>query len=230
MNSVISDTDQLTADDIAGTTTIYGGPALEILLIKYADLAVDNGRDKVYVSLPEGSTKGFIREIDLDLEQIVASVRTGATPNVLRLSDGGEHLYLGVDGLGVIDQIDPDTLATTLQFALGAQAGVTAADIAVLPGAPESVLVSQVGNTLGAQQHNGLPSWSDFAVYDSGILRPEENFGADDDQGSLIFLDDDGQTFYAVSGGDNTIDDTLSKLTIEARGVAPYGQNPGGKP
>ena len=213
MNSVVSDTDQLTDDDLGGVLAIYGDPNLRSVKLAASDLAVDDRRGKIFVSTTNGKGNGSVKVVDPYLATKIGSVRTGAKPNVLRISGGGEHLYLGVDGPGVIDQIDPDTLAITQEFALGAQAGVAAADIAVLPGAPESLLVSQVGNTLRGGNSG------DFAVYDHGIQRPEEAFGGS--VGSPIALDDSGSVFYGIDGFHET-SGTISKFTLEAGGVSPH--------
>ncbi len=166
MNSVISDTDQLTSDDVGGSTAIYGDPALRSVPVAAYGVAVDDGRGEIYVSTTAANGKGKLQVIDPYAQKIAATIHTGTHPNILALSDGGEYLYLGVDGLGVIDQFDPDTFTKTQEFALGAQPGVTAADIAVLPGQPESVLVSQVGNTQAALAHGSGVNNADFAVYD----------------------------------------------------------------
>ncbi len=225
MNSVISNTDQLTPDDTSGTTSIYGDPSLRSVEVTAYGLAIDNGRGKLYVTTVKGNGNGALKVIDPYAAQITASIRTGPQPNVLALSGGGEHLYMGVDGLGIVDQIDPDTLATTQQFALGAQSGVTAADMSVLPGAPESVVVSQQGNTQGALLHNSPTNSGDFAVYDQGILRPQEEFDRGVSPGSPLILDESGQTFYAFEGAFyGATSGEISRYTLNAQGVSPNVQ------
>lgn len=222
MNSVISDIDHLTTDDTDGTTSIYGDPALTSLYLSVGDLTVESGRGKVYATTTKANGKSQLKVIDPYSNQIVASVRTGPKPGVLTTSRGGEHLYLGIDGRGAIDQIDPDTLATTQEIALGAQAGVTAAAIVVLPDAPESLLVSQLGNIVGADQHIAInPGCADFAVYDNGVLRPEEEFDPYDSPGSSIALDDSGQTFYVFLHTFDGVRGNASRMTLEAAGVPP---------
>lgn len=222
MNSVVSDTDDLTDDDILGSAAIYGDPALKSVPVKASDVVVDDRRARVYASTSKHNGKGQLKVIDPYLAAVAATVNTGSGPKVLALSGGGEHLYLGVDGPGVIDQIDPDTFATTLEFHLGAQAGVTAAVIKVLPGQPEAVLVSQVGNILGAQQHNAPANGGDYAVYDRGVLRAQEEFDGSDNQGTPIFLDETGQAIYAFLGGfGGAIDGSVSRLTLGAAGISP---------
>ena len=225
MNSVISDTDSLTSDDTSGTTAIYGDPALRKVNINAYAFTVEDGRGLIYATTLKANGKGHLKVIDPYLNQITASVPTGAKPNVLTESDGGEHLYLGIDGTGVIDQIDPDTLQTTLEFPLGAQMGVTAGYIEPLSNAPESVLVSQKGNAAGALQHNGSVQSADFAVYDSGVLRPQEVFDPSDTPGTPANLDADGVTFYAfLRTFYNLGDGTVSRLTLGPGGVSPQVQ------
>ncbi len=221
MNSVISNTDQLTSDDTSGTTAIYGDPAFRRVNINAYAFTVESGRGLIYATTLKANGKGHLKVIDPYLNQITASVPTGDNPDVLTESYGGEHLYLGIDGAGVIDQIDPDTLQTTLEFPLGAQTGVTAGDIEPLPNAPESVLVSQKGNAAGALQHNSSAQSADFALYDSGVLRPEEEFDSSDTPGTPANLDNNGTTFYAfLRTFYNLGDGTVSRLTIEPQGIS----------
>ena len=225
MNSVISDTDALTTDDTTGTTAIYGDPALRKVNINPFYFTVESGRGLIYATSLKANGKGHLKAIDPYLNQITASVPTGLKPGVLNESAGGEHLYLGIDSTGVVDQIDPDTLHTTLEFPLGAQSGVTAGDIEVLRDAPDSVLVSQKGNATGAAQHNASVQSADFAVYDAGVLRPEEEFDASTTPGSPAILDTQGGTFYAfLRTFYNLGAGTVSRLTLEPGGVSPQVQ------
>lgn len=228
MNSVISDTDQLTSDDISGTTAIYGDPALRSVPVAAYGVAVDDGRGKIYVATTAANGKGKLQVIDPYAQKIAATIHTGTHPNIVALSGGGEYLYLGVDGLAAIDQFDPDTFTKTREFTLGAQPGVTAADIAVLPGQPESVLVSQVGNSQAALAHGGGVTTADFAVYDRGVLQPEEGFGSSDSPGSPIVIDEAGQVFYGFSGGfSDAANGWITRLSLDAGGVSPKVQYPG---
>ena len=213
MNSVVSNTDELTADDIGGTTIIYGDTALKSLPLTPVGLAVDDRRGKIYATTAKANGKGSLLVIDPYGPEVVATVHAGSKPKVLALSGDDEFLYMGVDGKGVIDQIDPDTLTQTLEFPLGAQAGVTAAHILVLPGQPGSVLVSQVGNIDNSSGYTGVSDSADFAIYDQGVLRTGEAFDPFDTPGSPVVLNSDGQTGYAVSGGSPHL------LTISANGI-----------
>ena len=221
MNSVISDTDSLTTDDTTGTTAIYGDPALRRVNINPYYFDVESGRGLIYSTTLKANGKGHLKAIDPYLNQITASVPTGLKPGILSESEGGEHLYLGIDGMGVVDQIDPDTLKTTLEFPLGAQSGVTAGDIEALPGAPDSVLVSQKGNAAGAAQHHGSVESADFAVYDAGVLRPEEEFDPSTTPGSPVNFNEKGGTFYAyLRTFYNLGAGSASRLTLEPGGVS----------
>ena len=127
----------------------------------------------------------------------------------------------------MVDQIDPDTLATTQEFALGAQPNVTAGYIEALPGAPESVVVSQKGNVAGRRSSTTAPTTSaDFAVYDAGVLRPEEEFDTSTSPGSPVNFDEGtGGTFYAfLRTFYNLGAGSVSRLTLEAGGVSPQVQ------
>ena len=226
MNSVISDTDALTEDDTNGATYLYGDPALRSVKVAAYGVAVDDGRGKIFVATQKGYYgKGRLAVIDPYEAKLVALAHTGKYPNALALSGGGEHLYLGVDSRGAVDQIDPDTLATTQEFSLGLESEATASDLAVLPGAPESVLVSKANNLEGAFQAGVSPSAADFAVYDQGVMRPMEEFETADSAGSPVILDESGQTFYAFAGAfHGATSGSISRLSLNAQGVPPNVQ------
>ena len=225
MNSVLSDTDHLTTDDLAGITAIYGDPALKCFDLPVNSLTVESGRGLIYSTTVKANGKGRLKAFDPFLGEVTAKAHTGLKPGVLTESDGGEHLYLGIDSLGVIDQIDPDSLAVTREFPIGAQAGVTAGDISTLPSAPESVLVSQKGNAAGAALHGSTTASADFAIYDSGVMRPEEEFDSSTTPGTPVNVDEKGGTFYAFLRTFYDLGDgKISRLTLEAGGVSPQVQ------
>jgi trimeric autotransporter adhesin len=166
------------------------------------DLIYDSWSGLIYASTPSnaGSLGNRVVGIDPSTGNVVASVFVGSEPNKLALSSDGKTLWVGVDGAGSVRKVDLVTMTAGLQFGLGGGAGVynppaTAHELAVMPGAPDTLAVSG--------------SSSFVSIFDSGVARAK-NFAA---SSAAIAFDPSGTKLYAYDGNFNT-------LTIDPTGVA----------
>ena len=96
------------------------------------------------------------------------SFLVGSQPNKLAMSDTGEYLYVGLDGLPGVVRVHLPTRTVGTPFTLGDAGSFLRApavdDIEVLPGNPDAVAV--------ARRYCGVaPSHAGVAVYDSGVER-----------------------------------------------------------
>ena len=101
------------------------------------DLAYSNATGKIYASIPgtnpiRGNT---ITEIDPTTGDLGASLWVGSEPDVLRLSEDGLTLYVGLDGAGAIRRVSVATMSALEEFSIGAGwAGYWPSEFQVLPG------------------------------------------------------------------------------------------------
>ena len=129
------------------------------------DLAYSPLTGRLYASI--GAT-GQITEIDPVAGTVGVSFAVGSQPNRLAVSDTGEYLYVGLDGLPGVVRVHLPTRTVGTPFPLGAPDPTFGArgaeDLAVLPGNPDAVAV--------ARRFNGVsPRHAGVAVYDSGVER-----------------------------------------------------------
>lgn len=131
------------------------------------DLAYSNATGKIYASIPgtnpiRGNT---ITEIDPTTGDLGASLWVGSEPDVLRLSEDGLTLYVGLDGAGAIRRVSVATMSALEEFSIGAGwAGYWPSEFQVLPGDPDSLAV--VRSVRDSAEDDGV------AIYTSGVMRP----------------------------------------------------------
>lgn len=148
-------------------TPIPGELALISLVTN--DLVVDPVTQLMYASVPSsvGSGGNSIVRINPLNRESGPTVFVGSEPNKLAVSDGGEALYVGLDGAGAVRRVDLSNLMPGLQFTLGSDqffGPYRAGDIAVSPGQPDVVAVSRFRPTVS-------PHFGGVAVYDNGVQR-----------------------------------------------------------
>jgi len=133
--------------------------ALLQLPLRANDLVYDPVSQRIYASVGAagGERANTVTPINPATGTLEAGIAVGSDPARLALSDGGQYLYVGLDGEGNVRRIDLPTRTPGLQFSLGP--GGRAQDIAVMPGRPGSAVISKVGG-------------SGVAVYDEGVARP----------------------------------------------------------
>src|SRR5947209_10380779 len=74
------------------------------------------------------------------------AIPIGSEPNRLALSDDGKYLYVGLDSVGAVRRFNIPQQKAEWQIALGDEPQLGqyyAADIAVMPGHPETIAVAR---------------------------------------------------------------------------------------
>jgi hypothetical protein len=143
---------------------------LTLLPLVTKDLVVDPVTQLMYASVPSSAGAGgnSILRIDPVNGTTGPSVFVGSEPNKLAVSDGGEALYVGLDGSGALRRVDLSNLVPGLQFSLGTDVffgNNNAGDIAVAPGQPNVVAVARSRPSVS-------PHFGGVAIYDNGVQRP----------------------------------------------------------
>lgn len=141
---------------------------------------------------------------------IAKTIPVGSEPNKLSISDDGTQLYVGLDGAAAVRQVDLTTGAA-LQFSLGEydlgqtySYPITAANVAALPGKPNSVAV--------------LQSNADVIVFDSGVARQNPavlNGYFNQNVGSLSFGQSAANLYVSTFSSGTS---SLSALTLGSTG------------
>ncbi len=169
------------------------------------DLVVSPGQT-LYASVP-GSVVGngnSITSINTGTASVGTSTFVGSEPNRLALSDDGRTLYVSLDGAAAIRKFDLQTQAAGLQFSWGTNF-LRPADMEVVPGAPQSLAVSD-GNGGGFG----------VAIYDDGVQRPNASKGQAYAIGPLEF----GSSPTVLYGYDSYSSGfELVKFTLDSSGV-----------
>lgn len=113
---------------------------------------------KIYASVPSAAGPGLgntITRVDPQTGATVSSVFIGSEPKKLALSNDGTTLYASLAGANAIRRFDTVTQTPGLQFT--PTTGTLVSDMAVLPGSPQTLVVS---------------SAYAIGIYDNGTMRP----------------------------------------------------------
>jgi uncharacterized protein (TIGR03437 family) len=112
--------------------------------------------------------------VNPDTGDFVKNVFIGSEPNQLALSDDSQYLYVALDGASAIRRLNLASFQPDLQFPLDQGQtpnliggyGLFVADMRVVPGAPNSVVI--------ARRYSGLsPDYAGTGAYDNGVIRPK---------------------------------------------------------
>lgn len=181
--------------------------------IKSNDVAYSASTSKIYATVPSLAGMPYgnrLVEIDPFRGTIERSVFAGSEPGVIAVSDDGSFAYVGLDGAAAVRRVELTSMTTGLKFNLGRpelSETYFVDDMGVLPGLPDSVVVSR-------KDVNIIPSKAGVAVYDSGVKRPLST-PPFDGPNSIALLDSS-----TVVGYDNTSSEHgLWRLTIQADGI-----------
>jgi len=149
------------------------------------DIVYNPADGLIYASVPgsAASMGNSVIGIDPVTGNVNRQIWVGSNPNKLALSTDHTQLFIGIDGAGVVAQVNLGSGTVVNQFSLGGGSGVynppyTAAALAAVPGLPNSVAVLST---------DGIVS-----IYDSGVARSLNSSGLintyfDQNSGSLSF-------------------------------------------
>jgi hypothetical protein len=167
------------------------------------DLAYRQATQTLYASVPSvaGANGNSITGINPANGNIGSSVFIGSEPNRMALSDDDHTLHVSLDGAAAIRTFDLQTQTAGNQFPWGT-AHQRPADMAVLPGSPQALAISDgIGNGV--------------AIYDNGTARPNKSKGGAYGISSIAFSSPTILYGYdAYSSGFE-----LVKFTIDNNGV-----------
>jgi uncharacterized protein (TIGR03437 family) len=160
---------EITVFDKQSGTMWAGGCKFPVhLQLSANDLIYDSRRGRFYASLPSiaGPRGNNVVAIDPATGDITAAVFVGSEPNRMAISDDLQWLYVFNDGANSIVRISLDSFRADAPFYTGgirAYGLHTTPVISVLPGSPNSVLVSQNGR---------------YKLFDSGTSRSKSAEGS----------------------------------------------------
>jgi hypothetical protein len=179
------------------------------------DLVFDAKRNRLYASVDAAASKnpGYIVSIDPGTGTVTPLVNTGGEPGVLALTSDAQFLYAALDGTGSVIRVSLDTATIDETIPLGSDprfGAYSAQDVAILPGAPNSVAVLK-----GA---NGSPNFV-ITIYDGTTERASITGPLGTFVNSILFFPDSTQLFgsgqyafmrYSVDANGITQKDWLS--------------------
>lgn len=178
-------------------------------------IAFSTQTGRLYGSVP--STAGLpygnrVVEIHPATGVIGDSVFLGSEPTVIAVSPDSAVAYVGLDGSAAVRRVNLATMTAGLQFSLGSDGHLGphyAEEIAVQPGAPDTVAVSR-RNQGFSPRHMGV------AIFDSGIQRPTATPGHTGSN-AIVF---GGQPQTLLGYNNETTDFGLREMQISPSGVA----------
>jgi hypothetical protein len=139
--------------------------AVRTLPVNANELAYSPVTGRLYASVTALNT---VVEIDPIGGTVGTSIPVGSGPNRLAVSDDGNYLFVGLDGVPAVVRVHLPTRTVGTPFALGTPDGFfgprAADDLAGLPGDPNAVAVSR--------RFSGVsPRHAGVAIYDGGVER-----------------------------------------------------------
>jgi uncharacterized protein (TIGR03437 family) len=179
------------------------------------DLVYHAASNTFFASLPSaaGSRGNSIAAINPLTGDIVATTFIGSEPNKLSLSDNGQYLYVTLDGAAAVRRYEVATRAAGLECRPANNPDrepLYAEALAVVPGRPESLLISRT-ESLGS---NGAT----LALYENYTARPTI-FSSNNHGTELVFTENPAIFFAFEKGGSGTTSQSLYKMALDSNGV-----------
>jgi uncharacterized repeat protein (TIGR01451 family) len=141
-------------------------PAIRQISLVTRDLVADRSSERLFATVPAtgGAMSNSLVRLDPRSGAIENVTYVGQDPNKLAASDGGEYLYIGLDGESTVRRFDLGPQVLGPAFSIGS--GLYALDLEVMPGAPDVVAVSR--SQFAPFGPVGI------AIYDHGLKRTNE--------------------------------------------------------
>ncbi len=175
---------------------------IQPVAIPVNDVQPNSADGLLYATVPSVAGSGLgntITRIDPRLGTVLASTFVGSEPKRLKVSDDGGTLYTVLSGINAVRRFDAGTQTAGIQFSpTGTNNPIV--DLAILPGHPESVVISSGNSGIG--------------LYDNGVRKtnaPQNTIGS-------IETNADGSVIYGYNDLDSGFD--LYKLNVDANGLA----------
>jgi hypothetical protein len=182
--------------------------ARRTLELEARDLLWDASRGVLYVSVPSSQPRGnAVGAVDpLTLERTF-DVIVGSEPGAMVLDEDASALYVHLEGSDSLRRVDLGRREAGLEILL--EPGTFVGDMGLLPGRPESLVVSLWTGLPGAAS-----GFSSLVVYDGATRRSDAvSFG----EGNASFIEMlDASTVIGVGAGSTAF---ASTFTLDADGI-----------
>ncbi len=193
--------------------TSAGLSSLKIVDLPANDLLLEPTTGRLFASVggAGGTWANSLTQVDPVTGTIGASVAIGSEPSRMARSDDGQFIYVALRGAAAIRRYVIGSGTAELQFALGSDGffgPMYAEDIAVLPGAPQSVAVSTMFPGV-SPRHAGV------RIYDDGVARASATAGH---TGSNEIEAASATTLYGANN--ETTEFGIRTMLVSAAGVA----------
>ena len=183
------------------------------------ELVYDKHAQRLYASVPASAATNANSLIVMDPQtgDVLKTIPIGSNPKRVALSDDGKYLYVGLDQTGQVVRLSTHTwdVQETIQLPFIFFFGQTIAqDITVIPGEPESVVVSLAFSSVSPQSAGVI-------VYDGVTPRPTSipdwiTF-PDVAANSIAFL---GSTTSILYGSDLEVGTNFYRFNLNTNGVS----------
>jgi len=152
-----------------GTTASL--PYTAYIAIPNNAMALNPVNGLLYVSVPSSAGAPYgnsVVPVDPETGAIGTPIAVGSEPDQLAISSDGTTLWVGLDGASAVREVNLTTGVPGMQFSFGDNGGIYAYPslvhaIAVLPGSPNSIVVSSALNQYTYEDM--------LVIYDSGAAR-----------------------------------------------------------
>ena len=152
-----------------GTTAAL--PYTAYIAIPNNGMAMNPANGLLYISVPSSAGAPYgdsVVSVDPETGALGTPIPVGSEPDQLAISSDGTTLWVGLDGTSAVREVNLTTGTAGMQFSLGNNSGVYAFPplvhaIAVLPGYPNSIVVSSAYNQYIYEDA--------LEIYDSGVPR-----------------------------------------------------------
>jgi hypothetical protein len=156
-----------TVTSAAAVLTVNPPPVhATVLSLATNDLIYDRFRNLIYASVPANDSVAII---DPTTGTVQTSIPVGDNPGVLAISDDSHYLYVGLEEDPTVERVDLVTRSVDLSIALTPLlpqlSPAFALDIAVAPGSPRTIAVSQ------RYDPAFTPPFAGIAVFDDATRR-----------------------------------------------------------
>jgi hypothetical protein len=173
-------------------------------------LAYDPVHQVIFLSTPStgGGRGNTISALDPSSGSIVSSRFAGSEPDFLSVSGDGHFLYAAIQGASRVQRYTLPNFAEDISYFMGAAGNsgpLTALDLQVAPGTPNTTAVSLANNNFGFVNASGV------AVFDNAVQRTNRTFSS----ASTIQW---GSDTTAIFGGSVFGSDLLA-MSVDAAGV-----------
>ncbi|MCU1241416.1 MAG: hypothetical protein JWO71_2142, partial [Candidatus Acidoferrum typicum] len=203
-----------------GTSSAGTGFAVQIVNQASKDIVFDPVDQFFYLSVPNTNPNGnTIAVLDPSTTQIVGTQYAGSNPNVIAISDDGQFLYAGIDGLSSVQRFTLPTLARDILYPLPTsptQGPYFTLDLQVAPGAPRTTAVTSGSFNSSPAAIEGI------SIFDDATMRPTIAKGFGPGGGGSVLYDSlqwgsDATTLYAANNEDTGFD--FYALSVNSTGV-----------